>query len=456
MRIQNLSTNLINSISSATLRRKYFLGLVLLSCYSIFFSACKDPDELGLEVQPKSDQFAVIKTDSVSLITWTAREDSLYSKGVIYQLLGSYTDPVFGRSDASFYTQVSLGLSPTLGNSGDVLVPDSLILSLRYAGYYGDTTTTTVAHVYRVTEDILSDTSYFTSSSFAFDPTDLANNFSFSPMPNGSSRVDTINQPAQLRIPLSMVLADSLVLLNGQSAFASSANWLSYFKGLYVKTDPENISGKGAISYFDLTSAYTKLTLYYHNTTTGKDSLHYDFDLSSGLRTSHQEHEYNGAATDVGHQLIDSTFNDSLNYVQSMGGVKTKILFPYLKHFLDSGNIIVNKAELQITVQSGSTDKFAQPAKLFLTTLDSIGRPGFLQDYFEGVSYFGGDYNSTDRTYKFNISRHLQRILDGKINDYGLALVVSGAVVQANRVVIGSAKNQHYPMKLHVFYTRLH
>lgn len=79
-----------------------------------------------------------------------------------------------------------------------------------------------------------------------------------------------------------------------------------------------------------------------------------------------------------------------------------------------------------------------------------------MADYFEGATYFGGTYNSTTRTYKFNIARHLQKILNGSVEDHGLFLLASGAVVQANRVVIGSGKNMGYPMRLHLFYTRLH
>jgi hypothetical protein len=434
-------------------QRKYFLGMsVGLACMILLFS-CKDPDELGLEVQPASDQVSVLKTDSVTLLTRTVKEDSLPSTNVSYQLLGSYNDPVFGRSDAGFYTQVSLGL--TFSNLTDtVLIPDSLVLSLAYAGHYGDTSTTQTVHVYQLTQGILSDTGYYTSNTFSDSAVELtipSTGFSFVPKPSDSVMVGSSNQPAQLRIPLSMSKASEILSIDHRSLLTDNTSWKNFFKGLYVKTDP--VSSGGTISYFDLTNSYSKLTVYFKKSG-DTTPLNYDFPFLNGIRVNHQSHEYQSPLTEVGQQLNDPTHNDSLNYIQAMAGVKTKITFPYLKHFTDSGSIVVNKAELEITVQPGSTD-FEAPAKLLLLGIDSLGKSYLLVDFFEGANYFGGSYNSSGRTYTFNIARHLQAILDGRISDNGLYLVVSGAVVQANRLIIGSGKNSSYPMKLHLFYTKL-
>jgi len=443
-----IRNNNAENISSVNLQGKYFLGIIAILFLLISVSSCKDPDELGLEVQPTSDQISVLKSDSATLFTRTVKEDSLPSKSVSLQLLGSYTDPVFGRSDASFYTQVLLGLS--FSNTADTLIPDSLVLSLAYSGHYGDTTTPQVVHVYQLTESILSDTGYYTTKTFSDSAIDLANNFTFIPKPSDSVLVGSSNQPAQLRIPLSMAKASEILSFAHRPALSDNSAWLSFFKGLYVKTDP--ILNGGTISYFDLYSSYSKLTVYFKKSS-DTTTLHYDFSLYNGIRVNHQEHDYTGST--VGNQLNNSTFNDSLNYIQAMAGVKTKITFPYLKHFTDSGKIIVNKAELEITVQPTSTDVFAAPAKLLLVGIDSLGTSYLMTDYFEGLSYFGGTYNSTNRTYKFNIARQLQGILDGRISDNGLYLIVSGAVVQGSRVIIGSGKNSNYPMKLHLYYTKL-
>ena len=451
--IRNTPISKIKNISFRYDGMRYFFGVFVVYLAVISFSSCKDPDELGLEVLPNADQVSVLHTDSTTLITRTVREDTLIGRGLSAQLLGSYDDPVFGRSDASLYTQVRLGLIPAIGQTG-TLVPDSLILSMVYAGYYGDTTTTQTVHVYRINEDISTDSLYYTSKTFSLNSPqdDLANGFTFKPKPATTVSVDSSAQPAQLRIPLSMALADSLLAWNGTPQFADNATWIQNFKGLFIKVDPLNGSGMGAISYFNLNNLGSKMTLYYHDTV----SHQYDFSLYASTTVSHQEHDYHSSATDVGHQLSDSTYNDTLNYVQSMGGVKTKITFPYLKNLIESGNVLVNKAELEIYVQPGSTTVYEAPPKLFLAYLDSSGKSFFMTDFFEGASYFGGTYNATTHTYKFNIARHLQKIFNGTVTDYGLYLLASGAAVQANRAIIGSSKNPTTPMKLHLFYTRLH
>lgn len=457
IRINYFVSPKMNSFSSF-FRKSYAIGSILFLFVAISFSACKDPEELGLDVLPNSDQIFILHSDSTTLVTRTTKEDSLVSGSVSYQLLGSYSDPVFGRSDASFYTQIRLGLAAVFGNSTDVLVPDSLILSLLYSGHYGDTTQPQTIHVYRLNEPISTDSIYYTSKVFStLNPlTDLANGYTYTPMPNTAASVLSADQPAQLRIPLALDLADSILALNGQSTIADNASWFQYFKGLYIKTDPVTMSGKGAISYFDLNNSYSKMTLYFHNVTTGDDSLKYVFVVTNTTSVNHQEHDYNGILTDVGHQLMDSTYSDSLNYIQSLAGLKTKITFPYFAHLKDSGNILLNKAELEITIQSGSTDFYSGPSKLFLVYSDSSGRSFFMTDYYEGTSYFGGSYNSSDRTYRFNIARHLQKILNGTLEDNGLYLLVSGAVVQASRVIVTSGKNPVNSMKLNLYYTKLH
>src|SRR6185369_7945638 len=237
--IRHRLINKTENISFHSYGKRYFFAAIIFGLSVVAFSSCKDPDELGLEVLPNSDQVFVISTDTTTLLTVTTREDSLSSKGVSLQLLGSYTDPVFGRSDAGFYSQIRLGLTPTLSHDTFALIPDSLILSLAYAGYYGDTNTTQTLHVYRMDDGIQADSGYYTSKSFALynPPDDLANGFSFVPKPKTPFGDSTGTQPAQLRIPLSLALADSLLSFNGRPQYADNPTWVQYFKGLYIKTD---------------------------------------------------------------------------------------------------------------------------------------------------------------------------------------------------------------------------
>jgi hypothetical protein len=143
-------------------------------------------------------------------------------------------------------------------------------------------------------------------------------------------------------------------------------------------------------------------------------------------------------------------------YVQALSGVKGKILMPHLGNF-NSSRIAVNQAELILPVGSdGTTAKYGYPQQLYLFRADSAGEPVFLPDQFAGTAYFGGSYNSVKKTYTFNISRYVQDVLKNPSGDYGLYLVVAGAAISADRVVLrGGDKTTSPRMRLRLTYTKL-
>src|SRR5688572_8225489 len=103
----------------------------LLLVVTMIFSACSEPDAIGIDVQPKGDQPGVFYTDTISIEASTIREDTLRSdEGVAaFNLVGSYTDPVFGLSNASFYSQIRLPNNNTNFTFGTTPFLDSVVLT---------------------------------------------------------------------------------------------------------------------------------------------------------------------------------------------------------------------------------------------------------------------------------------------------------------------------------------
>jgi len=66
-------------------------------------------------------------------------------------------------------------------------------------------------------------------------------------------------------------------------------------------------------------------------------------------------------------------------------------------------------------------------------------------------TYFGGYYNEEDKTYKFNISKYIQDLIDGNYKTYGLRLMTIGSAILPQRVVLKGANN----IKLNLTYTKL-
>lgn len=433
------------------LKKQFFLlaGMLLI------IASCKDPDSIvGLNIQPTSDKLG-LSIDTVTIQTETVLDTNLRSDKVL-NLLGSDYDAVFGKTNASVYTQVTLGSTPTFGQSTDTLLSDSLVLRLIYSGFYGDTTTQLTVRVYRMTESMNVDSPYYTNTVFAYDNTELAA-YTFTPGPTTKFSEFGTTVPAQLRIPLAKSLADEILSKNGQTELSTNDEWVKYFKGLYIRVDQVTSQG-GSICYFNLAKLESKMTLYFHRGTIGDDSLHYDFQFT-GTRANHQEHDYTGFP--AGTQLNDTTV--AVNYIQGTAGLKVKILMPYINQFASKSDIAVNRAELIIS--KTGTDTIAPPTSLWLQTIDENGEPDYIIDQFESGSYYGGKFSTAKKEYSFNLTHYFQNVITGKTIDHGLLLGVSGAklleyfgVILANRVTVGSANasaDAATKMKLKLYYTRL-
>ena len=434
---------LLKSISSASQWRKSFLLVLTVAISSILFSGCKDENELGRDILPDGDYLNTIFSDTTQVLTSTVKEDSLRADELSLQLLGSDKNPVFGLSTASVYSQVNLEGTPTFSNLPQA---DSLVLILSYSGYYGDTSAQQTINVYRLSEDMRTDSSYYSNRSFTHDLTSIGS-LNYLPQPFTKVVVDSDTVAAQIRIRLDQSLADSIILLNGTPTLSSNADWLSYFKGLYIESMPVNV--QGAISYFSFFNS--KMTLYFHDTTNVNVSKTYNFSLT-GARLNHFEHDFTGY--DAGNQLADSTVNDSINYVQAMAGLKMKITFPFLKHFTDSGSILLNRAELKINA-TAPIIPYSLPQKMYLVIKDENGQNSFPLDYFESSSYYGGEINTTGDGYSFNITRQLQRYLDGVVDDTEFYLIIAASGVESTRAIIKSGSNPNSRMKLSLSYTKL-
>ncbi len=414
------------------------MGFSLL--VGLFFSCQKDPTTLGLDLQPDSDKINGISLDTSTVKAYFIKEDSLSTDERTYALLGSYNDPVFGYSNAAFMTQIRLSTSNV--SFGTLPVADSIVLYLNYRSYYGDTNTTQTISVYEMDKDLFIDSSYYSKlnpSQYILNNTLLATK-SYNPKPSGEP----------LAIKLDSSLANKFLTATSTN-LSTNVEFLKYFKGLYVKAD--STSSTGAIIYYDLLSISSKVTLYYSNQS--GDSLKFDFPINSSCaRVNLFRHNYSTVPS-LNTSIGDSLSSDTLLYLQGMSGLMAKIKIPYLSTLKDSATIAIVKAELIIPVEDFyDVTMYKTPAKLLLVSYNSSGTYDFLLDYFLGSSYFGGTYNESDKTYRFNISRYAQQLVDQTRTDFGLALFVSDNRVSANRLILKGPKCVNNGMRLSITYLK--
>jgi hypothetical protein len=236
----------------------------------------------------------------------------------VYQL-GSYQDPIYGKTDANLLTQISLSNpDPQFQESAEL---DSVILNIPY--FSTITEQTADGRTYKLDSvfgDGRIDFSIFRSNYFLrpFDPNDDFNSQAyysdqtalfesnldpapiyqvqnFKPIaqqltvitPSGSS-ADTSKVSPRLRVALPTDYFNDLILENtGTNVLISNSNFQDFFRGLYFKVD--GADNGGVLSYLNFTSDEAKITLYYNYDFTdvsGEDSkLNSTYDLNFGPNT---------------------------------------------------------------------------------------------------------------------------------------------------------------------------
>ncbi len=441
----------------------FFLIVPAVLLFSL--ASCDKSSVIGLKVQPSNDLLHVNYIDTATLITKTVKIDSLRTdEMLIYTgdaLLGTYIDPVFGKTSSSLYTQLRLTTNAPIFSVSQPII-DSVVLSLVYdtTYYYGKRLRVPQkVNVYQLLGGLSSLNSYFSGNTISRSYVDLANNYGFIPQPLKHFIIH--NQPLapQLRIPIDVNFGQTILNNQGSANLADNTAFQTFMKGFYITT--ENTAslgaGDGNILHFKLADSQSKLTLYYN------DSLQYDLSLTGTTRFSHFSHDYaSGINSSLAAQLSQAPpAQNNILFVQSMSGVKTKIEMPYLLNSANSGASAIDKAELVIKIIPDPVyqlDTFAAPPALVLFGINDDGTNYALPDAGEGPNYFGGAYNASTLEYRFNIARYIQQVVSGKLKNNGLNLLPSSGALYANRAVIGGGgggNSNAYKMKLNISYTKL-
>ncbi len=408
--------------------------LFLIAGALIFFNqSCRKPTNIGEELLPIEDLLNSEKIDTFQVITYTLPDDSVVTSQNLFYALGSLNSSVYGKTTAGFFAQVLL---PTNNLTfGDGAITDSVVLTLDYAGFYGDISERQSVSIYRMLEPLESNRLYYSDTKFNTLPISLGNKKQFVPGVYDSVEINGVQNEPHLRIRLSEffgndIMSDTLVLEN-------DTTFLNYLHGLYVEADTSGGHSNG-IMLFDLNSTISGLTIYYHNTIS--DSLSVRFPLTA-VKTNYFTHSYDG--TDVqGELTMPATEGAEQTFVQGFGGLKTIVEIPYLENLKD---VSVNKAEITFTI-AGETDSiFAAPPNILFVQTDSLLNNFYYLAIYSQEFYFsiidqsfgtdfleiGGtltsEYNritgQLESVYKYNITRHVQEVIQGTIQNNGFALV---------------------------------
>lgn len=338
---------------------------VFLFTTLIFASACSDPSEIGLVLDPGSNQIGVFY-EEIPLSSYMVLADSFNTTSEGRLLVGGDQSDYFGTTQSIGYSRLSF--NPTGVPPQTDAIFDSAVFSLNVIDLIGENFDEEKSfRVHRLTEPIL-DTAYYNFNRLAFDEDEVIASGSFLLQP------DTVNR---LRMDVSPELSSELFekLTTNDPVFEDIFAFREYFPGIAITGDPaQNTSlsvgvgsGTGFILYYHYEGDTVSLT-YPINTI---QSRHFNGIVSDRQNTPIAGIQERGVAYDVPGALLGG---------KSGLGLMVKVDMNPLHEFLDTlENVTFN----QIMLEVGPIEEY----------------PEFMRPFSTFVMYFATEDNEIYRRF---------------------------------------------------------
>ena len=246
------------------------------------FASCKNPNGVGLDVDPNSALQGTLVNDQL-VTSQTVKEPDLTTSILSSHPIGYMVDPIFGKTESSVGMTV-VPSETSLDFTSATLDSAVLVLNLG-TQFYGDTATSKYSiDVYQLSNAI---TKYKSSDVIAHN-SNVLGNFNSRIFPNTKVKVtevvtsgkDTIRtMTPQIRIPLNKTFIQNTILSLPTTGTSSNAKFVDYFKGLYAEINKSSSTGTGGIAFLDFAGSNSYVQLVYRkpNTTSGTDTLSKNF-----------------------------------------------------------------------------------------------------------------------------------------------------------------------------------
>ncbi len=418
----------------------------------IFFNSCEeDPTFLGRDLLPPTDDINTEYTEDILIETRVTEGEPQLTSLRPRLLLGSYNDPNFGFSKADFMTKLAVSDS-TVPEQINI---DSLVLRFNVEGFYGDTFSVQTLRVYEMIDTLAGDEVHYS---------DKRPDGMYNPIELASKEID----PSDTIVTVKIDDPDFLQKFNevDDSVYADFSDFYDFFMGLYITTD--NVSDTGAVFYFDLASSETFMNLYYQENDTTTRSI--DMIIApSTPRVNSFYHDYENSR--VSEYLGPDSSLDTAVFISDMGGLNTRISFPEIEEWLDKKPLAINRAELYLPVEDSIYNGLTEndyPPNLHLLAFNGEDQTlifDYRIDESNNKDYYGGQFNSVEDAFVFNIGVHLQSYIEGDVDHLDLVLNASlpyqflssndPGNISANRVILKGPGAANRKMKLKITYTEL-
>jgi hypothetical protein len=375
-------------------------GLLLAGFCLFSLSTCKkDQDEFYLE---GVNQYNVIR-DTAGVTVTTERMDRVNvtntesRPGVSSDLVGTYTDPVFGRATGMVYVSMQRdNQSPTF-TSGSTINSFTLYIRIHNKDMIGAVNEKHRWFIRELKTKLNNKDIYYSDTTLNASTEYVAYEGTLNPA------------DSMLRIDMNTGTFPGLLskfLDADKNVFSSDEGFADFFNGLAIMPDTTNpFSVTGAVVALKLNDDSSRLVLKYDGNKT--------YTMRFGnARVNTYRHNYTGSP--VASALNNA--NSANLYIQSMQGVRLNVQMPELKALAKNQKYALHKAELVFTDIDSNLDAFSGNRPEFVLIAErteaGLNKASFPDLSLGRDTYYDGHYNSATKTYTLGITHYVQRILN--------------------------------------------
>ncbi len=410
--------------------------------------ACNEPTIIGEELLA-GDRAEIFYLGNLGVKARTIPSDSVITWNpnapMSTYLCGNYSDPLMGKSSAKIFTQLSLStLFPEFITSDNVQLKEvELLLAVDTLNSFGILDKRFKLQVSQLAEPMDATQTYYASQSFESLPPMAKYDF----LPQWADSIIPL-----VRMPLPNALGQQLLELDSIT-YTSNALFQEAFKGLLFEAAKET----DYMLALNLNSGLSVVRLSYVRNDSIDENYLFTF-TGNNARMVHFEHEYENTPVEESLNLSEASDTAKNLFVHGMFGVNTEIELPPLDTL--EGRVI-NKAELICYSRLINQTDFPLFSQLLLSKYGNNGNLEIIRDvsYIQGANWsaFGGGLQFDEKiglyVYKFNVSAHLQDVVDG-LEDAKLVLSPALKPQKANRVLLYGPGSDAFPVTLSITYTK--
>jgi hypothetical protein len=403
---------------------------------------------------PPDEVLQIKYTDTAGVSLRSMLVDQIRTANASSQLFGNYIDPEFGHIQAATYTEII----PTVTNLdfGDSasLRFDSLVLFVDITSAYGRFDSPQRLQIHELTQAIPDSSVLLTSKlELATDPLNLAGDYviDFS----GNDRFSDLRVTLDPSLGKRLLYADAASLVDGTA-------FVTFFKGLYISTDPVAFLSRepGAVFTASLSSTATQMSLFFGQ----RDDTGTFVDQRVNFRVStftNQKYSSIRRSNDYQNRLLGKVLNEQVNeqyeVVQAGSMIRTYIKFPGIDNWPRVG---INRADLIIKVDnqfsgsvSGVSQRYTPPPSLLLVIADEDSTPFLAANNGGFLVNSAANYDTELGGYEFRVTNYIQEIISKKRDNNGLVIMAQDSATTVNRAVIGDIAHPTLRPELRITYT---